>query len=98
MNGKKMWISVAATLLAALSLTLQLTAQDNPDHKPKHHQYKLYDVGTFGGPNSYGSSQAISLTSAGGVGASDLPIPDPFFPFASLTASFRTLSCGKGVL
>ena len=46
-------ISVAITLLAALAITIQLTAQDSPGHKPKHHQYKVYDVGTFGGPNSY---------------------------------------------
>jgi|HubBroStandDraft_4_1064222.scaffolds.fasta_scaffold01409_8 hypothetical protein len=40
-----MWIS-AVYLLAALAITIQLTAQDNSALKPKHHQYNLYDFGT----------------------------------------------------
>ena len=34
--------------LAVLALAVPLLAQDNSQHKPKHQQYKLYDVGTFG--------------------------------------------------
>ena len=74
------WTSAAATLLAALAITLQLSAQDNPNHKPRHQRYKLYDLGTFGGPNSYGSQDAISLTRAGAIGTADTPVPDPFAP------------------
>jgi probable HAF family extracellular repeat protein len=70
----------ALSLLAALTMTPQLFAQDNPNHKPRHHQYKLYDMGTLGGPNSNGSQDAISLTSAGVIGGSDTPAPDPFAP------------------
>src|SRR6516165_11537974 len=48
-----MWMSVVY-LFAALAMPVGMAAQDNPlqDHKPKHHQYKLIDMGTFGGPNS----------------------------------------------
>jgi probable HAF family extracellular repeat protein len=34
-------------------------------------------MGTFGGPNSWASSAAISITPAGAVGLADTPIPDP---------------------
>ncbi len=46
---------VALSLFAALAMPVGMAAQDNPsqDHKPKHKQYKLIDIGTFGGPNSY---------------------------------------------
>ena len=73
----KNWTIIA---LATLAGTLPMSAQDNPKHQPNHHQYKLYDVGTFGGPNSYGSSDAIGVTPAGAIGAADTPTPDPFAP------------------
>jgi probable HAF family extracellular repeat protein len=43
----------ALTLLAALAKPAGLVAQDNPDHKHWHHHYKLIDMGTFGGSESY---------------------------------------------
>jgi len=70
-------MSVAVTLFAMLAMAIGLPAQDNLT-KPKHQQYKLYDVGTFGGPASYGSIQATSLTPAGAVGSGETSIPDPF--------------------
>ena len=74
------WRSLAITLIAAPAITIQLPAQDKPDHKPTHHQYKLYDLGTFGGPNSYPSFGAITLTPTGATGAGDTPVPDPYNP------------------
>ena len=49
-----MWTTVVY-LFAALAMPVGMAAQDNPsqDHKPKHHQYKLIDLGTFGGPTSF---------------------------------------------
>jgi probable HAF family extracellular repeat protein len=43
------------TLIGALAIPVSMAAQENPspDHKHMHHQYKLIDLGTFGGPNSY---------------------------------------------
>jgi probable HAF family extracellular repeat protein len=73
----KNWTTIA---LATLAVTLPMSAQDNPQHKPKHRQYKLYDVGTLGGPSSYGSSDAIGITPAGAIGTADTPVPDPFSP------------------
>jgi probable HAF family extracellular repeat protein len=43
----------AVTLFAALAVPLQLAAQESHDQKPKHHRYKLIDMGTFGGPMSF---------------------------------------------
>jgi probable HAF family extracellular repeat protein len=73
----KNWTIIAL----ALAVTLAMSAQDIPQPKPKHHQYKLYDVGTFGGPNSYVSVQAISVTNAGAIGLADTSVSDPFYPY-----------------
>ena len=70
--------SIAICLCVMVALSSQLTAQNNPQHHPMHHQYKLYDVGTFGGPNSFGSYDAISLTPAGAIGFADTADPDPY--------------------
>jgi hypothetical protein len=41
-------------LLCALAVPISLAAQDHAD-KPRHHHNKLFDLGTLGGPHSYGS-------------------------------------------
>jgi probable HAF family extracellular repeat protein len=73
-------LSVALTVLASASLALPAFAQSNSQQKPNHHQYKLYDVGTFGGPQSFVNFFTVSMTPPGGVGTSDTPTPDPFSP------------------
>ncbi len=40
----------AIALFVALSIPASLAAQEHPT---KHHQYKLVDIGAFGGPNSF---------------------------------------------
>ena len=74
---------IILTLLAALALPFVSSAQDN-----KHHHYKLIDLGTLGGPHSYGSvnGNGFSLLNNSGVVASsaDTALPDPnasFFCF-----------------
>jgi probable HAF family extracellular repeat protein len=65
----------AVTLFAALAVPLQLAAQESHDQKPKHHHYKVVDMGTFGGPASNG----IPFLSNRGVmaGQSALSVPSP---------------------
>lgn len=78
----RIWLwSIAICLFVAFTMTGQLTGQGNPQHPVRHHLYKLYDVGTFGGPYSFGSSGAISLTPAGAIGIAQNTMPDPYAPY-----------------
>ena len=77
-----MWMTVVS-LFAALAMPVGMAAQDNPsqDHKSKHHKYKLYDVGTFGGLGSnFAESQALFNKSGTLVGYAETAIPDPYSP------------------
>jgi len=50
-------------LFVALAVPIQFAAQDNQIQEPKHdrhHRYKLIDLGTFGGPDSYVNLQVVS--------------------------------------
>ena len=74
-----MWTTVVY-LFAALAMPVGMAAQDNPsqDHKSKHHQYKLVDLGTLGGPNSYlNFASTVGRTSGIFVGQADTPTPAP---------------------
>jgi probable HAF family extracellular repeat protein len=51
-SGKLMCIA-AMTLLALLVIPVRLAAQGHQDRRQTHHQYRLVDIGTFGGPDSY---------------------------------------------
>jgi probable HAF family extracellular repeat protein len=72
------------TLLTTLEIPLLLTAQDHRDRDHEHHHYKLIDLGTFGGPNSYvGALGGVSqvLSDQGTVaGCADTTTPDPNYP------------------
>ena len=86
----KIWNSVVtATLFSSLVMPVGVTAQDNPSQdKSKHHQYKLIDTGTFGGPNSSvpivfyeinGTAGARAISEQGTVtGTADTATADPF--------------------
>lgn len=52
---------IAMTLLA-VAMPVSLAAQE---HNAKHHRYKVVDVGTLGGPNSYHSGFAQVLNNRG---------------------------------
>jgi probable HAF family extracellular repeat protein len=87
-----MWMTVVY-LFAALATPVGTAAQDNPsqDHKSKHHQYKLIDMGTLGGPNSSvpivfnelnGTAGAQAISNQGIVtGTADTSTPDPLCYF-----------------
>jgi len=71
----------AAVVFSAL--VLPSTAQQEPTAAPKHHYYKLIDMGTFGGPDSYLAfpPPGIVLSNQGSVvGIADTPEMDPFYP------------------
>jgi probable HAF family extracellular repeat protein len=67
-------LGVAALFLTAFSLPVQLAAQ--------YPQYKLIDIGTFGGPNDGVNGPNVPILSNDGIygGESELNIPDPFAP------------------
>jgi probable HAF family extracellular repeat protein len=77
-----MWMTVVS-LLAALAMPVWTEAQDNPsqEHRSRHHQYKLIDLGTFGGPASFVPGQEVSINSRGtAIMQGDTPAADPFYP------------------
>jgi probable HAF family extracellular repeat protein len=91
----------ATTLFAALAMPAGLAAQENQNHNSdhQHHHYKLIDLGTFGGPQSWapgvGEGPGGALSNTGAVtGAANTPDSNPFYsypcnPFAgSITCEF----------
>jgi probable HAF family extracellular repeat protein len=100
MKSKAFRLSAALSLLVALALSTELAAQNSQaQNEPQHHHYKLIDMGTLGGPHSYGSvnGDGFSLLNNSGVVASyaDLNVPDPnaafscFVPDCSQAHAFR---------
>ena len=96
-----MW-TTAVSLFAALAMPVGVAAQDNPsqDHKPKHHQYRLIDMGTFGGAQSSVNDQVNGypdLNKHGDlVGAAETLVPLnqysngwPCFPGPNVNHAFR---------
>jgi probable HAF family extracellular repeat protein len=66
------------------AMPVGMVSQDSPsqDHKSKHHQYKLIDVGTFGGPSSFVESPfSADINSRGtAIVFADTSLPDPYSP------------------
>ena len=78
------WMPVVS-LIAALAMPVCIAAQDSSSqgHKAKHHTYKLIDMGTFGGPNSFFFSSPVgdNINNRGTVvGAADTSLQDPYYP------------------
>jgi probable HAF family extracellular repeat protein len=80
-TNRRTAVVLAGALLAILGTTLQLPAQEQGGKK--HHHYKLVDLGTFGGPQSYvnvpPSSYAPVANNRGDVtGWADTSTSDPY--------------------
>lgn len=59
-----------------------LVSGSTENQQPTHAHYKIVDLGTLGGPNSYVSLTPIPMNRAGTVvGVSETPNPDPFAPY-----------------
>ena len=70
------WL-IAMTTFAVLVVPVRVLGQD---HEHNHHRYRLVDVGTFGGPDSY-FTFGVGLNNRGeAAGAAATPTPDPFNP------------------
>src|ERR1700741_4039141 len=78
------WMWTAVVSLFAIAMPICMAAQDTPSQNlnPKHHQYKLIDLGTFGGPASIVPSfSLVSINSRGSaIVEADTPTADPFYP------------------
>jgi hypothetical protein len=83
MKSQLTFAAAVVTLFVLLPISVQLAAQDKQDHHHKHHRYRLIDIGTFGGPESYVNA-AFSLGSPNqinrrgtvvGAAATDIPAP-----------------------
>jgi probable HAF family extracellular repeat protein len=76
---------VHISMLVAATLPSAVSAQTaTPNSKHRHHQYKLYDLGTLGGPASYYSAAGVGsqVLSGRGVvaGYGDTSSADPNYP------------------
>jgi hypothetical protein len=84
MKDKLRLITALAFGLAALAMPLVVPAQTTvtQNHNSKHHHYKLIDIGTLGGPNSFfgvGGYVTKGIDSQGAaIAQSDTSVPDPF--------------------
>jgi probable HAF family extracellular repeat protein len=77
---------IATGLFVALAMPVRLAAQDSQVHKNdhRHHHYKLIDLGTFGGPQSWvwaWDEFPDSMSNRGGLmGGADTSAPNPNYP------------------
>jgi probable HAF family extracellular repeat protein len=68
-------------VLITIAVTIPLTAKQDQEQCKEHPQYKLVDMGTFGGRQSYLPFYAQSLNNKGAIaGWGDTLTPDPNFP------------------
>lgn len=101
-----MWIA-AVTWFATLAIQVPLAAQEQRSKSDaKHHHYKVIDIGTFGGPESFFNNLNLTDRFSFGtafyqfaqvrnqrgtfVGFADTATPDPFPPFCYIPDCFVT--------
>jgi probable HAF family extracellular repeat protein len=84
MKSRKWTCFIPLTLLATLAISHGVAAQGTAiqTNKPKHHTYKLIDIGTLGGPTSFPASPSSVTINSGGIGIAlaDTSIPAPYAP------------------
>lgn len=85
MKSKLLNYSCAAAIFVALVIPIQVSAQQDRDHRGRHYQYKLVDMGTFGGPSSAfndGNPPLSRIVNNRGtaVGTADTAVADPYSP------------------
>jgi probable HAF family extracellular repeat protein len=89
----------AMALLAALAFPAGLVAKSKQNHKPQHHHYKLIDLRTFGGPQSWVmggfEGSAATLSNAGTVaGTANTPDSNPNYNYGCQPANtFASFTC-----
>ena len=80
MKSRILMCITAMTLFAALAIPVRLAAQEEKKEK-EHHRYKLIDLGTLGGPNSFldccGAVPPVLNNNGTVVGGADTSIPNP---------------------
>jgi probable HAF family extracellular repeat protein len=87
----------AVALLVVLAIPVGLAAQDSQNpHNRKHHRYKLIDLRTFGGPQSWVmggfEGSAATLSNAGTVaGTANTPDSNPNYSYPCNT--FGSFTC-----
>lgn len=78
MKPKTVTWTTAIVVLAALKVPVRPAAQE---HEREHHRYRLVDIGTLRGPDSY-FTFGVGLNNKGvAAGAAATSTPDPFNPF-----------------
>jgi hypothetical protein len=79
MKSRTFTTLVAITFFASLALPLVSPAQEE---KKEHHHYKLFDVGTFGGPEGLFSNPGNRVINHRGTatGDADTAVADPYYP------------------
>jgi probable HAF family extracellular repeat protein len=86
MKSRMLLCITAVALFVVLAIPVRLAAQDHQQHKNnhKHPHYKLIDLGTFGGPQSwvFGWNEVPGTMSEAGavVGGADTSASNPNYP------------------
>jgi uncharacterized membrane protein len=80
MKARLLMCFIAIALFGVLAMPLQFAAQDDKN-TGTHSHYKLVDLGTLGGPQSFFSGNINNAGTAVGVG--DTTTSDPFYPNAN---------------
>jgi probable HAF family extracellular repeat protein len=73
---------IAFAVFTTLGAPVRLTGQEQKAQKKEHHHYKLFDMGTLGGPNTFPQGVgSLAINSRGlAVAQAETSIPEPFAP------------------